>query len=99
MIQLDHRIINITIAPAFRRIITLDDGVFGLVIVLGRMSVRRIITAPDVAAGSAEAQMNPTVTRAQAFFATERAGRDIADLIGVLAWVRHMVLRSAQSPD
>ena len=87
MIQLDHRFIDITIAPAFRRIITFDDGMFGLVIVLGRMSVRRVIAAPDVAAGSAQAQMNPTVARAQAFFAAERAGRDIVDLIGVLALV------------
>src|ERR1043165_2272988 len=41
----------------------------------GRMLVRRIVAAADMAAGAADPQMQPLASAFQAFLATERARR------------------------
>src|SRR5262249_45961686 len=73
--QIEHHVIDVAVAPAFRRIIALDDRVLGVVVVLGSVPVRRGVAAADMAAGAAEAQMHPGRADFQTFLAAECAGR------------------------
>jgi hypothetical protein len=50
-----------------------------------RMTVRRVVAATDVAAGAAQAQIQPDVAGVQAVLATERTRRDGADAVEVCA--------------
>jgi hypothetical protein len=49
--------------------------------VLGGVPVGGAVTAADVAAGSAEAQVNPSAADPQTFFAPERARYYVSDVI------------------
>jgi hypothetical protein len=57
----------------------------GGVEMFGRVLVGGIVAAADMAAGPAEAQMQPLAAALQAFLAAERTRRDIAD---ALRWVQ-----------
>ncbi len=52
----------------------------------------RLITAADVTATFAQAQMHPCVTLLQTVFAAPRARRDVFDLIGVRTIGSHVFL-------
>src|SRR5665213_2285910 len=52
--EIDEGLLHVAPAPAFRRIVTLDDGMAGSMKMLGGVSVRRVIAAADMAAGSAQ---------------------------------------------
>jgi len=56
--EVEEDLIDVAPAPAFRRIVTFDDGMSGLMKVLGCMLVGRRIAAADMAAGAAEAQVH-----------------------------------------
>src|SRR3981189_1697566 len=71
--QIKQHFIDIAPAPAFRRIIAFDHGMAGGVEMRGRMLVRRIIAAADMAAGAADPQMQPLASAFQALLATARA--------------------------
>jgi hypothetical protein len=89
--QIKQYFIDITPAPSFRRIIALDDRVSGQVEMLGRVFVGRIVAAPDMAASSADAQMQPYTAALQALLATERARHDVADAGDVCAALCHLL--------
>ena len=76
--QIEHHLVDVAPAPAFRRIVALDDRMAGGVEMLGRVLVRRIVAAADMAAGAAEPQMHPCAAL-QAFLAAERARRHVAN--------------------
>src|SRR5450432_1758456 len=59
--QVEDELVDETPAPAFGRVVALDDRVRGGVEVLGRVTVLRIVAAADVAAGAADAQVDPGV--------------------------------------
>jgi hypothetical protein len=50
--QIERDLVNIAPAPAFGRIIALDDRVGGRVIMFGGVLVGRIVAAADMAAGA-----------------------------------------------
>src|SRR6266700_2014078 len=77
--KIEQDFIDIAPAPAFRRIIALDDRMLGGVEVLGRVLVGGIVAAADMTAAAADPQMQPLATALEAFLATKRARRDIAD--------------------
>ena len=77
--QIEQHFVDIAPAPAFRRIVALDDRMAGGVEMLGGVRVGRIVAAADVAAGAADPQMQPRAADLQAFLAAERARRDVAD--------------------
>ena len=77
--QIEHYFVDVTPAPALRRIIPLDDGVLGRVEMFRGMLVRGIVTASDMAAGPADPQMQPRTADLQALFASECAGRYVAN--------------------
>jgi hypothetical protein len=61
----------------------------GGVEMFGGVFVGRIVTATDMTAGAADPQMQPHAAALQAFLATERARRDIADAGDVGAALCH----------
>jgi len=79
-----------TLVPPFN---LLDNGVASFVKVLPGMFPRRGVTATDVAASKAHAQAHPPTTGLQALFAPLRVGRDISNLIDVLA-LHHFIIPS-----
>src|SRR5229473_594570 len=77
--KIEQDFIDIAPAPAFRRIVALDDRMLGGVEVLGRVLVGGIVAAADMTAAAADPQMQPLAAALEAFLATKRARRDIAD--------------------
>jgi hypothetical protein len=77
--QIEIDLVDITPAPAFGRVITLDDRVAGRVEMLGRVAIGGIVATPDVAAGATDAQMDPPGPGLEAFLAPIGARRDIRD--------------------
>jgi hypothetical protein len=59
---------------------------------LGRVPVGRLITATDMTAGSADAQMEPWVAQLQAFLTPERIGNDVTNSCQVPATLCHLIL-------
>ncbi len=60
--------------PVFARLEGLHDGVFGAVVVLGGVLVFGGVTAADVAAFQAKAEVEPLVAGLEAFFAALGVG-------------------------
>src|SRR5450432_4646841 len=87
--QIEHHLVDIAPASALRRIVTLDDRVPGGVEMSGRVLVRRIVAAADMAAAAANPQMQPHAAALEAFLATECARRDVADASYVRAALGH----------
>jgi hypothetical protein len=79
--QIKSNLINVTPAPAFRRIIAFDDRMPGGMKVFVSVPVRRVIAAAHMSTGAAQAQMNPGASRFQTFFAAQGARRDCLDAI------------------
>ena len=77
--QIEQHFIDIAPAPTLRRIVALDDRMPCGVEMPGRVRVGRIVAAADVSAGAADPQVQPLAADLQAFLATERARRDVAD--------------------
>src|SRR6267142_2432574 len=69
---LEHQIVHVAEAPVFARLEAPHDGVFGLVEVLCRMPVERVVAAADVTALEAETQVHPLVARLKTFLAPVR---------------------------
>jgi hypothetical protein len=59
--QVEHHLVDIAPPPALGWIVPFDDRVPRPVEVPCRMPVRRVITAPDMTAGPAQAQMDPAL--------------------------------------
>jgi hypothetical protein len=92
--QIEQHFIDIAPTPPLRRIVALDHRVLGGVKMLGRVLVRRVVTAADVTAGAADPQMQPLAAAFEAFLAAERARRDAADAGDVGAAFCHSVVPS-----
>src|SRR5215471_8564854 len=89
--EIEHHLVHVAPAPAFRWIIALDDRVSGGVEVLCRMPVGRAVATADMPAGAAEPQMDPRRSGLEAFLAPARARRDFADALEMRANVPHRV--------
>src|SRR6185437_13742838 len=72
--SLGHEFIHIAPAPRFTRLDRARHRVLGGMVVLGGVGVGRRVAAPDVAAGEAKAEMDPTAADLQAFFAAAAVG-------------------------
>src|SRR4051812_3286404 len=77
--QVEHHLVDITPAPAFRRIIALDDRMLGCMEMFCGVPVRGIVAAADMAAGAADPQVQPDAAGLQALFAAERARRHVTN--------------------
>jgi len=67
--------VDITILPVFPRLKRLDHRVLRFVEVFGGMSVFGVIAAADMPARKTEPQMDPAISRFQAFFTAFRGFR------------------------
>src|SRR5258708_7791219 len=65
--KVEHHLVDKTPSPAFGRVIAFDDRMARLVEMLCGMAVRRVVAAADMAAGPAEAQMQPGRADLQTF--------------------------------
>ena len=70
-------------APVLAGLERLHDRVPDLAEMLGGVPVRRVVAAPDVPAGHAQAEVDPLRADAQAVLAAVRARGDFSDLIEV----------------
>jgi hypothetical protein len=61
---------------------------------LRRVSIGRLITATDMTAGSADAQVQPWIAQLQAFFTPEGMGNDIVNSCQVSATLCHVIPQS-----
>src|SRR3954469_5331190 len=95
--QGEHDLIDIAPAPAFRRVITLDDRVLGGVEMLGGVLVGGIIAAPDMAARAADAKVQPYAAGLEALLAAQRARRHLANAGYMRAAYGHDRLLSSAS--
>jgi hypothetical protein len=95
--QIKHDFVNVTPTPAFGRIIGFDDRVIGYMKMLRRVAVGRLITATDMTAGSADAQMQPWIAQSQAFFAPKGTGNDVANSRQMPAAFCHSILNVCSS--
>jgi hypothetical protein len=96
--QVEHKLIDIAPTPTVRRIITLDYRVPGDVEVLCGVLVGRIIATPDMSAGATDAEMDPYIAGFEAFFATERTWRNLANVRHMLAVCCHLAFSSLIRP-
>src|SRR5260221_13068718 len=90
--KVKHHLVDKTPSPAFGRVIAFDDRMARLVEMLCGMAVRRVVATADMAAGPAEAQMQPRRTDLQTFLATESARPYVADRFGMGAFGGHQGL-------
>jgi hypothetical protein len=74
--QIEEDLVHIAPGPALRRIVSLNDGVMGGMVMVRRMVIRRLIAATHVTAGSANPEMNPDCAHFQAFLAAACARCD-----------------------
>src|SRR5580658_5693231 len=84
-VQVEHHLIDIAPAPAFRRIIAFNDGVLGMMEMFGGMLATRLVAAANMAAGAADAQVKPFPAQLETFLAALGAGRDFLDRIQMRA--------------
>ena len=73
-------LVDVAPTPSFGRVVAFNKRVAGGVKVLCGVAIGRIITASDVAARTAETQMNPDIVALQTFLATQRAGCHVANI-------------------
>jgi hypothetical protein len=96
--KIEHHFIDVTPAPPFRRIIGLDDRVSGRVKMFCCVPVWRLIAATDMATSAADPQMQPGVTRFQAFLTPRRARNNVADSHDMFARYCHVSCRFLCDP-
>ena len=77
--EVEHDLVHVTPSPAFGWVIAFDDRMARLVKMLGGVAVRRVVATPDMAAGPAQAQMQPRRLNLQTFLAAESAGCYVAN--------------------
>src|SRR5215472_10533631 len=88
-LEVDLDFINIAPAPILARLERADDRMLRLVEVLGGVLVLRGVAAPDVAAGQAQAQVDPGVAHFEAFFTAVGLRFHVVYLIEVSACAGH----------
>jgi len=81
VLRLQHRLVDITPDPVFVGFKGLDEGMFRGVKMLCGVLIGRIVTASDVTADQANAQMDPGTAYFQAIFTTLGAWCDVVNLV------------------
>lgn len=92
MRRLKHYLVNIAPAPIFAWLEGLNDRVIGCVEMLRRMLVLRGVTAANVPANQAFAQVNPAIASFQTVLTAIGARRDLLYLIKMTTLLCHISL-------
>lgn len=69
---LDEDVVDEAVSPRFLRLVRTNQGMLRRMVVLGRMLVRRIVTAAHVATREAEPEVHPFAARREALAAALR---------------------------
>jgi len=77
--QVKEDFVHVTPAPAFGRIITLNDQVTSCMIMMGRMTTWRLIATTNVSASPADSEMNPFAAGFQTLLAPARTRSNLPD--------------------
>ena len=93
--EIEKDLIDVTPAPAFGRIISLDNGMLGFVKMRGRVPVRGLIAAANMAAGTADSQVKPRAADFEAFLAAARARPNCLNGVDVSAVLGHRWLHDS----
>src|SRR6516225_2732867 len=92
VLELERHLVDVAPEPLLTGLIGPDDGVCGVVEVLGRVLAGRLVAAPDVAALLADAQVDPVVVaHGQAVLASRRRRGYRPDVIEMTAANVHAV--------
>src|SRR5216684_4022656 len=87
--QIGHNLVDIAPAPALGWVVTFDDRVPCRLQVSCRVPVRRVVAAPDMAEGPAQAEMYPRRPDFQALLAPEHARGHVANGCSMSAFRGH----------
>src|SRR4051812_39941988 len=87
--QVEIDFVDIAPAPAFGRIIAFDDRMARRMIMFGRVTVRGIIAAADMAAGPAQPEMHPPAASLETLLAAIGARRHVLNIALVRTGIRH----------
>ena len=87
--NVQHPVVCEAIQPVFAGFVRLDDGMIPVVCVLSRVPARAGVTATNMAADSAAAQVNPPAFRLHAFHTAWTAGCSFLNEINVSAGLAH----------
>ena len=87
--NVQHPVVCEAIQPVFAGFVRLDDGMIPVVCVLSRVPARAGVTATNMAADSAAAQVNPPAFRLHAFHTAWTAGCSFLNEINVSAGFAH----------
>src|SRR5262245_53128694 len=82
-VEEEREVVDVAIPPVLARLVGLDDRVMHRVEVRGRVPVRRLVAASDVAANHAQAEVHPLTADSQAVLASPAARCDVLDLVEV----------------
>ena len=88
--RLEHDLVDVTPAPIFAGLEGLDNGMAAGMEMFGSVLVFRRVTAANMPANKAFAQVYPRVTNFQAILAAISTGRDIPDLIEMRTILCHL---------
>ena len=77
--KIEQHFVDVTPAPAFRRVIGFDDRMPGGAKMPGGVSIGRLIAATDMTTATADTQVQPGIAQFQAFFTAQSARNDVTD--------------------
>ena len=87
--EIEHLFVDVTPTPGVWRIVGFHDGVAAGMEMFGCVLVLRIVTATNVTAGAAYAQVHPAIAGLQTIFAAVRGRNDVAH--GLDMWAGHTI--------
>jgi hypothetical protein len=87
--SVEFHVVDVAPLPIFAGLEGLHDGVVGRMIMFGGVLVLGTVAAAHVAAGQAQAKVNPAVAHLQTLLASGGMGLYVANLIDVRAGLRH----------
>src|SRR5207253_976624 len=90
-LDLEAEVVDVAVPPVLARLVGLDDRVVLVVEMGGGVAMRRVVTAADVTARHAHAQVHPPAADAEAVLAPVARGRDIRHLVQMAAVLVHAV--------
>jgi hypothetical protein len=96
--KIEHDLVDVAPAPAFRRVVALDDRMLGAVEMRRRVAMGRLIAAADMAAGSADPQVEPGGADPQAILAALGTWPDVSDPAGMGAGRHGSTIRLIPEP-
>ena len=88
-VDVEREIVLVAVPPVFARFVRLDDRMALRMEVRGRVPIRRVVAAADVATRHAQTQVHPSTADSQAVYASVAARFHLDDLVEVGTRLAH----------